>query len=1844
MADLGAYNENVRFSASDAHALISACHAAAGAIDGQKGSMQAARSRGEEQFRGYFSTLFASNGATQVRDAGELAGALRAVATLAVELQKAADAEQQRRLTARKWVEDQKHQSVLSSAVGWVEHNVLGQSDTPPVGPPAPPLNPVAPKPAVGERQSPHPGSGGGASSGTSSAIPDNLTSFASTTGANDAVLASQHAAVQKAYTAFTSSCGWGTLDANGVLAAFQQFISGNRQEAAWAGVVAAAFERAGGAGSVCTLSNPAIVAALAAAHVSASRQDLTISMPTVKGGLVTSGYADDPVNTATGNFIEPETDLGFEGACSALVFSRMYNSVDPAPGAFGPGWSSWTETRLSLGEDSAHWVQPDGRHVVFPRTEDGWGRATGSSHWLEQSGEGLAVSDNSGGVWRFTTSGRLESFARGEGSRVDARYGADGRLVGLVHERERTVTLEWNSSRVTAIVASDGRRVVYDYDDADRLLAVSGPSGVRRYVWGVESGLIEQVVDGDGVTLLVNGYDDQGRVAWQRSPFGRTSRYSYLPGGVTEVADTDGERSNTWIADPQGRLIGVIDSEGNRQSYAWDPFGGMVAATDRAGRRTVREYDDRGRLIRHLTPDGADLQYGYDDSDRVIAVVAGSADGSTPDSVTGYEYEGGQRNPSAVIDPEGGRTLMAWERGVLSQLTDPTGVVLRFGYDAHGDLISTTNADGDVARLERDDAGRLVAAVTPSGHRTTYSYDDTGRLVARQDADGGVWRFEHTAAGRLSAQIAPDGGRTAFEYGAEGVESRIVDPLGRVTTRKVDDLGNLAELRLPDGSTWSYTHDALSRLVTTVDPTGGVWQNRYDTDGTRTAAFDPTGVANGVALDVADKAVTFDDGLLATTVRLDALGRPRDVASDGEDPLTCVYDLCGRVVEILDGEGALTAIRRDAAGRPVEVTDPTGATTRYVYDACGRLAEVIGADGGVTTREYDADSLLVRQTLPNGDAAWAKYDACGRLVQVHQPGSGTATYTFDKTGRVTSAVDSWWGSRRFAYDVAGQLTSVTNGLGAVTRFEYDDNGRLVRTIDPTGGVTSQSWDGMDRLVSTTDALGRTTTAGYDAAGRPLWQQDAAGHRLSFTYDASGRVVTTSADGRVIGANAYDPARRRVTIDDRTGEVPVSHLKEWDRQGRLTRHLRSSGADTPRGLAWSYDRAGRRTSMVDAFGRTTRYRYDAAGRLEQVEHPVLGTVVLTHDAAGQLTAAVTTEPSGGITRHSWTWADGMITAHTTAGTGGGSTTEIDRDEDGRIRSITRDGAVTRYGYDLAEQLTEVVSEGVSQSWAFDPGGRVAWQARDGVRESYAYDRSGQLVEVQHGDGTSTAHQYDPSGARIRTVEPDGATLEYEWRTTGWLSRMTLTGQDGSIVATELRVDALGQLAQAGSNALWWDSASAIPALVGVGETPVLTIGPVTGVGGRWQSAGWRDTRRDTMNPWLVDSVAPLPDGFGLTANGTLALDRPGGLAPLEWLGARPYDPSTYAFLATDPVPPVIGAGWAANPYSYAGNNPLAFSDPTGLHPLTDAQLRAQTQGWLSQAWDASTNWVSHNWEYLAAGAAIVGGIALMCTGVGGPAGIALMAGAGALIAGGADTAIQKFTTGTVDWGQVGVTMVIGAATGGAGAWAAGLSAGANGATALAYSVGLNGVIGGAGSEASYLAMNHSHLTWRGAAGAFAGGTFAGAVSGGAGPAGGTIARNLLADGTRGATTGVTARLFTAGINAAGGTGGDIVNQVVASPGQPINWTHVATAGTLAGGTSMATSYASSVPGAEHVLPPDPRGMNSLEQASHFGVRSNDGVLNFAGRNTKALWGGALIGSTVAGAESPGIDKAAEWFK
>ncbi|RLP06416.1 type IV secretion protein Rhs, partial [Propionibacterium australiense] len=352
--------------------------------------------------------------------------------------------------------------------------------------------------------------------------------------------MVTQKGTLEGAITDFADKCSWCKINTSGITTALASFETNNANEVRWVDTVAAAFEAAGGSGTVSSLSDVTLAECLAAAGVAETRRPLDVTAPSIQGDPQTSGYADDPVNTTTGNFVEPETDLSFTGGAASLVFSRMYNSLSQVVGSFGPGWASSADERLTVDGEGAVWVQASGRHVVFPRLADGWDRADGDSFWLVRDGEtgSLVVSDNAGGRWCFDRAGRPAWSSRGAGTRVDYEW-AGGRLVGLWHEWGRGIRLEWDpdGSRVVALVASDGRRVDYAYDGSGRLTAaVSDGGATRTYVWN-EQGLICRVTDPDGVVEVENTYNRLGQVTSQRSAFGRVSHYSYLPGGVTQVA-----------------------------------------------------------------------------------------------------------------------------------------------------------------------------------------------------------------------------------------------------------------------------------------------------------------------------------------------------------------------------------------------------------------------------------------------------------------------------------------------------------------------------------------------------------------------------------------------------------------------------------------------------------------------------------------------------------------------------------------------------------------------------------------------------------------------------------------------------------------------------------------------------------------------------------------------------------------------------------------------------------------------------------------------------------------------------------------------------------------------------------------------------------------------------------------------------------------------------------------------------------------------------------------------------------------------------------------------------------
>ncbi|RZL93351.1 MAG: type IV secretion protein Rhs, partial [Variovorax sp.] len=195
-----------------------------------------------------------------------------------------------------------------------------------------------------------------------------------------------------------------------------------------------------------------------------------------------------------------------------------------------------------------------------------------------------------------------------------------------------------------------------------------------------------------------------------------------------------------------------------------------------------------------------------------------------------------------------------------------------------------------------------------------------------------------------------------------------------------------------------------------------------------------------------------------------------------------------------------------------------------------------------------------------------------------------------------------------------------------------------------------------------------------------------------------------AVDGRTVTALTRDLRRRTVRVADDTGEGRVEHEQPTTVPLELVR--RSRGGRT---LRWTYDADGHRTSMSTPDGATTAYGYDAAGRLSWVDHSVLGRAAFDRDAAGRLTSAL----AGGLIQ-AWDHRDGFVVAHSVTDGDGATRTEVERDEDGRVRRIrTGDGHGSRtadYAYDGASQLVEVRSaDGTARSvhrWAHEPPGGV----------------------------------------------------------------------------------------------------------------------------------------------------------------------------------------------------------------------------------------------------------------------------------------------------------------------------------------------------------------------------------------------------------------------------------------------------------------------------------------------------------------------------------------------------------
>ncbi len=506
-----------------------------------------------------------------------------------------------------------------------------------------------------------------------------------------------------------------------------------------------------------------------------------------------------------------------------------------------------------------------------------------------------------------------------------------------------------------TLITHPDGATTAYNAGWSlaapKRYFTVENPQG-RPWTkkWHDSTGrlLEEQTIGLDGrVVSTARAYNNKGEHVSTTTTTGNLS--------ITE----------TMTYDEWGRLTALTSSTGAERTYQ---YGNRTTTETLAGQPTTKTVDAWGNSLSVADADGNIIAYSYHSNGLPSEV---ETDG---DSITlQYDIAG---NRTRLRDTDAGITLTA--------------------YNALGDVLSQTDARGNVTENSYDALNRLAASTT-EGITTAYTYGTSGnaaqRLVGKQRGNMGI------------AYVYDDMGRVVTETQSIGTEQY-------VTAYTYDNRGRTAQITYPGNVTVRrlYTEQGIHRktLLQTNDGTTALWELQQD------------------------------DGLL----RKERLGTQLTLLTQR------------------DSRGFLTAQQMQKSGASPYANPQTLHALSYAYDGTtGNLTSRQGVNGTEQENfTYDAlDRLTEVYTTSGAGDMETEYEANGNIG--YKTGIGSYLYDTQKLHAVvqTSQMPAIGEERRKVQDIAynphGMPAFVEEGGNTLTLYYGPDNQRWQTTLMTDGAI-----------------------------------------------------------------------------------------------------------------------------------------------------------------------------------------------------------------------------------------------------------------------------------------------------------------------------------------------------------------------------------------------------------------------------------------------------------------------------------------------------------------------------------------------------------------------------------------------------------------------------------------------------------------------------------------------------------------------------------------------------------------------------------------------------------------------
>ncbi|MEV4675608.1 MULTISPECIES: polymorphic toxin-type HINT domain-containing protein [Actinomadura] len=995
---------------------------------------------------------------------------------------------------------------------------------------------------------------------------------------------------------------------------------------------------------------------------------------------------------------------------------------------------------------------------------------------------------------------------------------------------------------------------------------------------------------------------------------------------GRSRKADgTDFNTETTFDYDSLGRTV-AVDNEGDVTTAADDTCTRTVFPSGTAPAGAIRSQPIRNLSVAVDCDNDASHEPNLVPADMISdtkIMYDGTAYGA-------YPTVGNATRTEKATGVSGGRSTMT------------TAVTTT--YDGYGRVLETTDV-GDPATPDDDRTTKSTYTNAPEG------WLKSSTLTTPPVSVGGA---------------APAGFTTTTEYNpARGTPTKVTDTNGRAGEGEYDGLGRLVRAWLPnntraknpdrpstiytytfptDGNPVSVTTKTLTNTSpvtyeTSVDLLDGllrarqsqneavgggriVTDTKYDSRGLvfkTNAAYVLTGDPSGVLTTADDNQIpsqtlsTYDGAERILTTTLYSYSTQKWTTTNQYD---------GERTTVIPPSGAMpSATVTDALGRTVETrqyktTNLSGAylATTVAYDGAGRPAEARDAAGNLWKTTYDVQGRPVTSTTPD---------------------KGTSTVTYDHFDQVATSTDARATTLSYSYDKLGRPLEVKNGTTPLTSMTYDTvpyakglpatSTRHIGTDKYTTAITG--YDGLYNAKGTTVTIPAsqgalagtyTTTQSYNFNGSPLTTSYPAvggstglpAENVTTEYNDDGLPEWTHGLAAYVGGTVYN-GHGDITQLAMAAEDDKFLWQTFDRDPATNRLTRSTV---------------KRQASTATFDLETKYDYTDAGSIRSILTNAAGKSAdrqcFTYDYAQRLTEA-------------WSTTNTDCTAVPTATTIGGPApywTSYEYDPNGnhgdKVGNRTKEIQHSFAGGPTADKTrTYTYPAPLGDSGFTSPHALKSLTETDGTTSTtdlYTYDQvgntltrpgqklvwdaEGNLSKVTDDSGKELASFiYDAAGNRLIRKDTNGSTLYLA-------SQEVKVSTSGTVTATRY-------YSHAGQTIAYRTGTSSstiqflIPDYQGSADTTVNAVDQNTWSVRRFAPFGAE--RGSPMGTW----PALMDKGYvgGTKDNAT----------GLTHLGAREYDPGTGRFLSADPI---TGGGdpLTANGYSYAGNNPIDHSDPTGM--------------------------------------------------------------------------------------------------------------------------------------------------------------------------------------------------------------------------------------------------------------------------------------------------------------------------